>query len=59
MGGLGGVASEDMEIAYIDNFEIFGYEHEKRNRVLAGEGCVVQGGIFLLKIIDHIMCSRE
>ena len=28
------------------NFEMFDYEDEERNRVLAREGCVVQEGIF-------------
>ena len=37
------------------NFEMFDYEDEERNRVLAREGCVVQEGIFLRwKIIVHM-----
>lgn len=57
-GNLGGVGSKDMEIAHIDYFEMFDYEDEARNRVLARERYVVQDQIFLLKITDHMMCNR-
>lgn len=47
---FGWVGSEAVEIAHIDYFEMFDYEDEERNRVLARERYVVQDQIFLLKI---------